>query len=171
MPKRNRANEQRKQFGSNPKPPVTAAAEAPAPASAAAAPVVKAPVDDAATRAAKMFAESLQAHEAADRAAREQARAETEMMMRHEALRADKQRAADLIKQLRGQSGSRQKMIDAEATYRAALAELQEFETGERPHWAPTKTENDSAEKLDPEASPDDSSDGKADADADSSSE
>ncbi len=93
-----------------------------------------------------MFAESLAAHESADRAEREQLRVETEMMRLHEVLRADKQRAADLIKQLRGQSGSRQKMIDAEAAYRVALAALHEFETGERPHWAPAKVEEPSTE-------------------------
>ena len=75
MPKRNRANEQRKQFGTAAVVPVAAAAKTDA------APVVVAkPVDDAATRAAKMFAESLSAHEAADQAERERVRLETEQM-------------------------------------------------------------------------------------------
>ncbi len=123
-----------------------------------------------------MFAESLQAHEAADRAEREQLRAETEMMMQHEALRADKQRAADLIKQLRGQPGSRQKMIEAEAAYRVALAELQEFETGERPHWAPAKAEEPSgdaeaAESIADESISDGDSELESGSDSSSSSE
>ena len=103
----------------------------------AARPVAARPMDDEVTRAAKMFADSVRAHEAADRAERDRVRADTEQMLHHESLRATKQRAADLIKQLRGQSGSRSRMVEAEAAYRAALAELQEFETGERPHWAP----------------------------------
>lgn len=132
MPKRNRANEQRKQFGTAAVTPVVAAAKVDA------APVVVAkPVDDVATRAAKMFAESLSAHEAADQAERERVRLETEQMQRHEQLKANKQRAADLIKQLRGQDRARQRRVEAEAAYRVALAELQEFETGERPAWAP----------------------------------
>ena len=132
MPKRNRTNEQRKQHGVHVVvPPPTAPGAPPN------KPMAARPVDDEVTRASKMFAESVRAHEAADRAERDRVRAETEQMLHHESLRANKQRAADLIKQLRGQPGSRNRMVEAEAAYRAALAELQEFETGERPHWAP----------------------------------
>ena len=132
MPKRNRTNEQRKQHGVHVVvPPPTATGAPPN------KPIAARPVDDEVTRAAKMFADSVRAHEAADQAERDRVRAETEQMLHHESLRANKQRAADLIKQLRGQAGSRQRMVEAEANYRAALAELQEFETGERPHWAP----------------------------------
>ena len=116
-------------------------------------PVAARPMDDEVTRAAKMFADSVRAHEAADRAERDRVRVETEQMLHHESLRANKQRAADLIKQLRGQSGSRSRMVEAEAAYRAALAELQEFETGERPHWAPAVAEpdvNEGAESTEP---------------------
>lgn len=134
MPKRNRANEKRKQFGTAAVIPTTAAVKSD---TAPAVAVVAAPVDDAVTRAAKMFAESLSAHEAADQAERERVRLETEQMQRHETLKANKQRAADLIKQLRGQDRARQRRVEAEAAYRVALAELQEFETGERPAWAP----------------------------------
>jgi len=35
----------------------------------------------------------------------------------------------------------RQQMTEADAAYRGALAALQEFETGERPHWAPAAEE------------------------------
>jgi hypothetical protein len=138
VPKRNRANEQRKQFGSSPiaAPRQVATADATV-ANAPLAPPAPKPVMDEQTRAAKMFAESLAAHEAADQAARERVRAETEQMQRHDQLKANKQRAADLIKELRGQDRARQRRAEAEAAYRLALAELQEFETGERPHWAP----------------------------------
>ena len=159
MPKRNRANEQRKQFGTAAVVPVAAAAKTDA------APVVVAkPVDDAATRAAKMFAESLSAHEAADQAERERVRLETEQMQRHETLKANKQRAADLIKELRGQDRARQRRVEAEAAYRVALAELQEFETGERPAWAPavevevsSDSHDDSSESADDNSIGDDS--------------
>ncbi|CAB4872886.1 unannotated protein [freshwater metagenome] len=136
MPKRNRTKEQRKQYGSSPVAQPPAAGAATGAVAVVPTPVVR-PVDDEVTRAAKMFSESLRAHEAADQAKRDEARAETELMLQHETLRANKQRAADLIKYLRGQSGSRGRMIEAEAAYRLALAELQQFETGERPHWAP----------------------------------
>jgi hypothetical protein len=99
-----------------------------------------------------MFADSLSAHEAADRAERERVRAETEQMQRHEELKANKQRAADLIKELRGQDRARQRRVEAEAAYRLALAELQEFETGERPHWAPPVAEAGDTETGDTES-------------------
>ena len=41
--------------------------------------------------------------------------------------------------------GDRERIAAAEQTYRTALAELQEFETGERPTWAP-RPEPDDAE-------------------------
>ena len=34
-----------------------------------------------------------------------------------------------------------EEVAESEATYRLALAELREFETGVRPHWAPRKQE------------------------------
>ncbi|MEI7755630.1 MAG: hypothetical protein WCJ32_14515, partial [Actinomycetota bacterium] len=149
------------QFGTAAVVPVVAAAKSDE------APVVVAkPVDDAVTRAAKMFAESLSAHEAADQAERERVRLETEQMQRHETLKANKQRAADLIKQLRGQDRARQRRVEAEAAYRVALAELQEFETGERPAWAPaveveddieSDSHDDSSESADDNSIGDDS--------------
>jgi hypothetical protein len=114
--------------------------------------VLAKPVIDEQARAAKMFADSLSAHEAADRVERERVRAETEQMQRHEELKANKQRAADLIKELRGQDRARQRRVDAEAAYRLALAELQEFETGERPHWAPPVAEAGDTESGDTES-------------------
>src|SRR5262249_30212305 len=104
--------------------------------------------DDEVTRAAKMFAESLRAHEAADRAARERKeaaerdareRAEAAEAVRHrrEELIAAKDTAAARLKRLRAEGHPRGQMAEAEAAYRAALAALQEDETGERPHWAP----------------------------------
>ena len=74
-------------------------------------------------------------------------------MKRHDELKANKQRAADLIKSLRGQDRARQRRVEAEAAYRLALAELQEFETGERPHWAPAPepVDADAAHDVDDE--------------------
>ena len=46
-------------------------------------------------------------------------------------------------------------MVAAEAAYRVALAELQEFETGERPTWAPAAPASDADESADGEASAD----------------
>ncbi len=156
MPKRNRTKEQRKQFGP---PPTTAAPAATATNAQPAQQVLTKPVIDEQARAARMFAESLSAHEAADRAERERVRAETEQMQRHEVLKSNKQRAADLIKELRGQDRARQRRIEAEAAYRRALAELQEFETGERPHWAPPIAEVDDTELGDTDSTDIDSSD------------
>ena len=129
-----------------------------------------------------MFAESLSAHEAADKAERERVRAETELMQRHQQLKVNKQRAADLIKELRGQDRARQRRVEAEAAYRLALAELQEFETGERPHWAPAPIEVDidtsdqehgdtGADHLSPELRDADDTSGVGDAELDSSPE
>ena len=56
---------------------------------------------------------------------------------RHETLQQARRDAADRIKRLRAGGGSRERMAEADAAYRAAVAELHEFETGERPHWAP----------------------------------
>ena len=163
MPKRNRANEKRKQFGTAAVIPTPAAVKSD---TAPAAAVVAAPVDDAATRDAKRFAEALRAHEAADQAERERVRLETEQMQHHETLKANKQRAADLIKELRGQDRARQRRVEAEAAYRVALAELQEFETGERPAWAPaveveddieSDSHDDSSESADDNSIGDDS--------------
>lgn len=115
MPKRNRAKEQRS-LGIQ-------------------APVVQQPTEQ--DRAAKLFAESVKAHEAADQWERQRQRDDADRVARHIELREAKQAAADLIKRLRASNGRRPQVVEAEAAYRAALAELQEFETGERPHWAP----------------------------------
>ena len=90
-------------------------------------------------RAAKLFAESVRSHEAADRAERQRLKEADDRAARHRQLQADKQSAADLIKRLRSSERRGTQMADAEAAYRLALAELQEFETGERPHWAPAR--------------------------------
>ncbi len=101
-------------------------------------------------RAAKLFVESIKAHDAADRAESQRVRDATAREAKGAELRAAKQRAADTIKRLRATSGRRDSVVEAEAQYRSALAELQEFETGERPHWAPAP-----APDADVEASPD----------------
>jgi len=94
-------------------------------------------VVDEQTRAAKLFAESLRAHELADRAERERAEAAASREQQGRELLAAKDEAAARLKRLRAEGRPRQQMSDADAAYRAALAALQEFETGERPHWAP----------------------------------
>ena len=129
MPKRNRTKEQRAAHV----PPPQAKAE---PAAST--------VDTEQARAAKLFAESIRSHEAADRAERDRKAAATAREAQHTALISTKESAAALIRQLRADGRPRQKMADAEAAYRTALAALTEFETGERPHWAPAVPDADS---------------------------
>jgi len=115
MPKRNRANELRK--------------------SGFIAPVEAVESDQA--RAARLFAESVRQHELADKAAKERKAAAIEHQRRLEELTANKEAAAAKIRRLRENGRPSAQMREAEAAYRVALAELTEFETGERPHWAP----------------------------------
>jgi hypothetical protein len=117
MPKRNRSNEQRKVTGH-----VTHVAPA---------------AEDAQARAARLFDESLRSHATADRIERERKAAVIAHEARHQELIAAKEAAAATIRRLRADGRPREKMAQADAAYRHALAELQEFETGERPHWAP----------------------------------
>ena len=124
MPKRKRSKELRLTVA----PSVAAAGVAPAPTPRP---------ESEQERAAKLFAESIRAHEAQDRAARERQAAAAERGRRHEAVVADKEEAAARLRRLRADGRPRGQMAEAEATYRAALAALTEFETGERPHWAP----------------------------------
>lgn len=121
MPKRNRANEQRKAGG-----PYVA---------------VAAPVVDEKERAARLFAESVRAHEAADRAEQQRKQDAADRAAQHVVLQDAKAAAAARIKRLRAGEGRRELIAEAEAAYRVALAELTEFETGERPHWAPARPE------------------------------
>ncbi len=121
-------------------------------AAAAAAPAAPVVLDEA-TRAARLFAESVRTHEAADRAAQQRAADALDRERLHARLRDDKQAAADAIKRLRASGAHRQRVVEAEAAYRAALADLQEFETGERPHWAPAKPV-DELEEVESVASP-----------------
>lgn len=120
MPKRKRTKE--------PRPVVSGSAAVPAASQR---------IDSAQERAAQLFAESIRSHEAADRATREQAAAAADEERRHASLVADKEAAAARLRRLRADGRPRQQMADAESAYRVALAALQEFETGERPHWAP----------------------------------
>jgi hypothetical protein len=115
MPKRNRANELRK--------------------SGYVAPVEA--VESEQARSARLFAESIRQHEQADQAKRDRKAAAIEHKHHHEELAAAKEAAAAKIRRLRETGRPHAQMQDAEAAYRAALAELTEFETGERPHWAP----------------------------------
>lgn len=100
-----------------------------------------APVVDEKERAARLFAESLRAHEAADLAEKQRKQDAADLAARHVVLQEAKAAAAARIKRLRSTEGRREQIAEAEAAYRAALAELTEFETGERPHWAPAAPE------------------------------
>ena len=93
-------------------------------------------------RAARLFAESLKVHEAADRAERQRVKDAAAHAALHEQLLSAKRAAVERLKQLRTAARRRpDELAEAEATYRTASAELQEFETGVRPHWAPRKQE------------------------------
>jgi len=84
----------------------------------------------------KLFAESVRAQEAAERKARQEAVEALRRQNRHDELVAAKAAAVAELKSARARGGA-DRIATAEAAYRAALAELQEFETGERPTWAP----------------------------------
>ena len=116
----------------------------------------QAPVEKVVTeqeRAARLFVESIKAHDAADKAERQRAKDAAERATLHVALQSNKQAAADLIKRLRASERKGTQVVEAEAAYRVALAELREFETGVRPHWAPAKTlvagDDDAADSSD----------------------
>ena len=136
MPKRKRSHELRPTRA----PSVAATGVAPAPTPRP---------ESEQERAAKLFAESIRAHEAQDRAARERQAAAAEHGRRHEALVADKEAAAARLRRLRADGSPRAQMAEAEAMYRTALAALTEFETGERPHWAPAPAVSDSEDAGD----------------------
>ena len=107
----------------------------------------------------KLFAESVRAQEAAERKAQQEAVEAVRRANRHDELTAAKAAAVADLKAARARGGA-ERVAAAEATYRIALADLQEFETGERPAWAPLPPPaEDIAEGTDtaPEAS--DSSD------------
>lgn len=115
-------------------------------------PVTAVPIIDEKERAARLFAESIRNHEEADRAEQQRQQDIVDRATRHDELRAAKAAAAARLKQLRGGGGSKDVMADADATYRNALASLQEFETGERPHWAPPPRPAERADTDDGEA-------------------
>ncbi len=125
MPKRNRSNEQRKTGHASPVRSATAPATGPTVAETEQA------------RAARLFNDSIRQHEAADQAERDRKVATVERERLHQQLIARKAAAAAAIRTLRENGRPHAKMLEAEAAYRVALAELTEFETGERPHWAP----------------------------------
>jgi hypothetical protein len=84
----------------------------------------------------KLFAESVRAQEQAERTARQEAVEAVRRANRHDELAAAKAAAVSDLKAARSRGGA-ERIAAAEAVYRSALAELQEFETGERPTWAP----------------------------------
>lgn len=128
MPKRKRSKELRPALS-----PTTEKATSIATATSAA----QVRVDIEQERAARLFTESIRAHEVADRAARDRAAVAAQQERRHDELVAAKESAAARLRRLRTEGRPRQQMADAEADYRVTLAALTEFETGERPHWAP----------------------------------
>lgn len=84
----------------------------------------------------KIFAESVRAEEAAAKKARADAVDAIRRANVHDELKAAKAAAVADLKAARSRGGN-DRITAAEAQYRKALAELQEFETGERPAWAP----------------------------------
>lgn len=125
MPKRNRSNEQRKTGHVSP-------------IRSASVPTVEPPAAETEqARAARLFTDSIRQHDAADHAERDRKAATVEHERLHQQLIAGKASAAAAIRALRENGRPHAKMLEAEAAYRVALAELTEFETGERPHWAP----------------------------------
>jgi hypothetical protein len=141
MPKRKRSKEIR--------PSTTPTSATTAPASAGPK------VDTEQERAARLFAESIRDHEAADVAARDRQASAARHEHQHDELVAAKEAAAARLRRLRGDGRPRQQMAEAEAGYRAALAALTEFETGERPHWAPAVATVGEVSDRDAEASDD----------------
>ncbi len=125
MPKRNRSNEQRKTGHVSPVRATTAPTVGPTAAETEQA------------RAARLFNDSIRQHDAADQAERDRKAATVERERLHQQLIAGKAAAAAAIRVLRENGRPHAKMLEAEAAYRVALADLTEFETGERPHWAP----------------------------------
>lgn len=98
----------------------------------------------------RLFAESVRAQEAAERRAQQEAVEALRRANRHDELVAAKAAAVADLKSARARGGA-ERVATAEAAYRTALAELQEFETGERPTWAPTAPV---AEGADPDSDP-----------------
>jgi hypothetical protein len=93
----------------------------------------------------KLFAESVRAQEQAERKAQQEAVEALRRANRHDELTAAKAAAVADLKAARARGGA-ERIAVAEATYRTALAELQEFETGERPAWAPAPPADDASE-------------------------
>jgi hypothetical protein len=93
----------------------------------------------------KLFAESVRSQEAAERKAQQQAVEALRRANRHDELTAAKAAAVADLKAARARGGT-DRIAAAEATYRTALADLQEFETGERPAWAPPPPADDASE-------------------------
>jgi hypothetical protein len=96
----------------------------------------------------RLFAESVRAQEAAERKARQEAVEALRRANRHDELVAAKAAAVADLKAARARGGA-ERIAAAEATYRTALADLQEFETGERPAWAPSTPAGDDAPEAD----------------------
>ena len=133
MPKRNRSNEQRKTGHVLP----VRSATVPPVGSASGPTVGPTAAETEQARAARLFNDSIRQHVAADRAERDRKAAMVERERLHQQLIAGKASAAAAIRALRENGRPHAKMLEAEAAYRVALADLTEFETGERPHWAP----------------------------------
>lgn len=93
----------------------------------------------------KLFAESVRAEEAAAKRARAEAVEAIRRANVHDELKAAKATAVSDLKAARARGGN-ERIVAAEAAYRKALAELQEFETGERPTWAPPPPADDSSD-------------------------
>lgn len=120
---------------------------------------VRSPIDDDVAR----FAAGVKAQEAAERKQRAEAAEAMRRANRHDELRAAKADAVAELKAARAR-GDRDRTAAAEATYRAALADLQEFETGERPTWAPAQPDPEPADADSDSTAADPSEEDSADA-------
>lgn len=112
--------------------------------------VVKAPPTPV-ERDVQIFAQRVKADEQAARDEKRRARDAMEYANRHDALKSAKQQAVVELKKVRGSGAGSQRVAEAEAAYRAAVAELVEFETGERPTWAKNTPNSDTESTVDDE--------------------
>jgi hypothetical protein len=107
-------------------------------------------------RDVQLFAQRVKADEQAALDEKRRAREAMEYANRHDALKAAKEQAVVDLKKVRGSGAGSQRVAEAEAAYRTALADLQEFETGARPTWARTvpATNGDASADSDPQEEP-----------------
>jgi hypothetical protein len=110
-----------------------------------------------------LFAQLVREEEAAKRAAMQEQRRQREEAERVAQAQTAKDDAARRLKDLRAKGASSTAIAEAEAAYRATLAEVVTAESGARPDWAPAP---EAAAEADPEeAAPDDAPHGDVEPD------